>query len=809
MRCRSWRLLSALLCLVWNVTGAQSLSGTVHDESDKPLPGAAVFLLKSSDSSLYKTGVTDANGAFGIAPLAAGSYMLKLAQPGYGPYYSSPIVVTNEAVALPPVRLTKAATALKEVAVTAQKPYLEVRADKLVVNVSSSPVNAGSTVLDVLSRSPGVFVDQNDNISLKGRQGVTVMIDGRIQPLSGEELANLLRSMPSASADRIELITNPSAKYDAAGISGIINIRTKRDAKLGLNGSANVNLGQGFYLKGGDGLNLTYRSKKWSLLGNYNYTDRFNYRDIHFYREFDKNGRLAAAYDQHNFSKVRYRSHTASAGADYKLSDKTSIGLLLTGTTYYQGTQGFYLSDVLDSVRQRASYFTTDNQSASNYYSYAPNIHLQHRFDTAGTELTVDLDYGQYINRPRQEFTTSFYESDGRPQQPDYLLIGRISGNTQIRSLKADLTHPLKGEAHIDGGIKSSYVTADNEPLFYDRSSGTELYDSGKSNHFIYHEYINAAYLNAGKEWEGWGLQAGLRAELTTVSGHELTTNQSFDRQYAQFFPSIDITRHMDKDNEATLTLSRRITRPNYQELNPYKFFVDPTTYRAGNPYLLPALEWSAELSHVFRQHFVTSFNYSITNDVIVVVVQPNPAQEKASIQTNQNLTHMHYFGLSGSYVFSPVNWWNSTTNFDAYYSRYEGNLSNTTLNAAKPTFSFYSTNSFTLPRKFIAELTGNYTSPQLYGFLNMKSAWSLGAGIQRSFWDKKATAKLSVADIFHKNIQRGTSTFTGYRQEFENAADTRVVTLDFTWRFGKRTVAGGRLRKGGAEEEKRRVGSS
>lgn len=807
--CLNCLLIVLTLCLLGDCVAAQTISGTVLSELNKPVSGAAVFVLKAQDSTLTKTAVTGVDGAFAVTPALPGSYLLKLAQPGYQDYYSLPVTMGADNAALPTIVLVKAPASLREVTVTAQKPYLEVRADKLVLNLASSPVNAGSTLLEVLSRSPGVFIDQNDNISLKGKSGVTVMIDGRIQPLTGEELANLLRSMPAASADKIELISNPSSCYDAAGVAGIINIRTKKDARTGLNGSASADFGQGRYGKGGAGANLTYRDKRWSCFGNYNYSDRPNYRDVRFYREFDRSGALSVAYDQHNFSKVRYRSHTASAGADYKLSGKTNVGLMVTGAGYTFGTEGQYYSGVLDSLRQPVSYFTTDNYSAGNYYSYAPNLHLQHSFDSTGTELTVDIDYAQYRNEPRQRFNTSFYLPDGSVQQPSYLLIGRISGNTQIRSLKADLTLPLKGEAHVDAGIKSSYVTADNAPRFYDRSSGTEIYDSTKSDHFIYREYINAAYVNGGKEWKGWSLQAGLRAELTTVKGHELTTDQSLNRQYLQLFPTLDITRHLNADNDAGITLSRRITRPNYQELNPYKFFVDLTTYKTGNPYLQPALEYSIELSHIYKQRLITSFSYSITDHPIVVVVQPNPAQEKASIQTNQNLTRMHYYGLNGSYTIPVTKWWSCVVNADAYYNRYEGNLSNTALNAGKVTFSIYSSNTFTLPRQFIAELRGNYTSPQVYGYLNMKSAWALNAGIQKSYFEKKLTVRLNVSDIFHTNIQRGSSLFTGYRQTFTNASDTRIVVLDVAYRFGKKTVTGTRMRKGGAEEEKRRVSSS
>jgi hypothetical protein len=773
----------------------------------KALDGINVLLLQAADSAVVRTAVSADGGRYEIGAVPAGNYLLKVAGVGYVTNYTDRVAVGGDDVTVPVITVSKTTTALKEVSVTAQKPFIEVKADKLVLNVENSIVSAGSNVLEVLSRAPGVTVGSTDRISLKGKQGVTIMIDGRIQPLGDEELANLLRSMSAKNVDKIEIISNPSAKYDAAGVSGIINIKTRKDARFGLNGSVNANFGQGFYPKGGVGANLTYRNKRWSVFTNYNYNDRSGIHDVDFYREFFTNDSFRTAYDQHNFSRIHYITHSGGAGADYKLGEHTSIGALLTINTTDQHMDGGYFSKVLDAQRQQSSYFTTDNHVAMQAINYAPNLHLQHSFDSSGKELTMDLDYAQYLSRPDQQFSTAYFYNNGEPSAAPYLLYAHISGNTIIRSLKADYTNPLKGGAHIDAGMKSSYVTADNEPRFYDRSSGVDVYDSSKSDHFLYKEYINAVYVNAGKEWTRWGLQAGLRAEQTIVNGHELITGQSFDRQYLQFFPSVDITRHINPQNDLTLTFSRRITRPNYQELNPYKFFVDPSTYKVGNPYLQPALEYAAEVSHVYKQRFVTSLSYSVTKDIIVLVVKPSTTEPNVSIQTYQNLTTLHYIGASGSYNMSLRKWWSCMVNANAYYSRYVGNISNTELDNGIPSFDFYSNNTFILPRGFTAELSGNYSTAQVYGYLNMRPQWAINAGVQKSFLDKKLTAKLSFTDIFYKNVQHGSSTFTDYTQTFKSASDTRQLIADISYRFGKKSVGTMRLRKGGAEEEKRRIG--
>ena len=786
---------------------AQSVSGKIVNEQKAPLAGANIALLNTSDSAVVSTAISSKDGRFVIEPGKEGNYLLKIFATSYKPYFSENLNVTKGTQVLPDITLEKNYTTLKEVNVVAKKPFVEAHADKLVLNVENGIINAGASVLDVLSHAPGVRVDVNDNISLKGKQGVVITIDGRRQPVSAQDMANILRSMPSASVDKIELISNPSARYDAEGVSGIINIKTKKNSRFGLNGAITGNYAQGVYPKTGGGLNLSYRKKRISVFANYNYSYRLGFRDVTFFREFSSAGVFTTAYDQRNYSKVLYNSHTGGTGVDYKLSDKTTVGVLLNTSNYLLSTDGNYLSHVLDSSYTEQSYFTTNNHSKGKYNNYATNFHLQHKFDSTGKELTADMDYARYHNNNRQEFSTYYYLLNGSASQPSYLLQGNITGTTAIRALKMDYTNPLKNEARIDAGIKSSFVTADNEPRFYDVSNGSSVYDSTKSDHFIYDEYINAAYFNYYHELKKWSLQAGVRVEHTLAKGNEMVTGQSFSRSYAQLFPSIDILRHLNTNTDLGVTFSRRISRPSYQDLNPFRFFVDPSTYKVGNPYLLPALAYSAELSHIYKQRFITTFNYSITNNVIVVVVQPSTTQKNVSIQTNQNLAHSHYFGFNGSYTIPVFKWWNSINNFDVFYSSYQGDLSNTRLDKGQPAYDFYTSNNFTLPHNFIAEVSMSYNSAQVYGFLNMKSSWALNAGCQKSFYNKMLTVRMNVTDIFRRNIQRATSQFTDYTQRFSNVQDSRQFVLDITYRFGKKNVSPIRQRKGGAEDEKKRAG--
>ena len=785
------------------------LSGKVSDAGGKPISYANIILLNASDSSLVKTELSDEKGEFDLTPIANGNYVVKVMLIGYQTYNSDKLTVSDNTISVPEIRLKQTNAELKEVTVSVQKPFIEVHPDKLVVNVENSIVSAGNSVLDVLARSPGVTVDQNDNISLKGKQGVNVMIDGRIVPVSAADLANMLKSMPSNSVDKIEIISNPSAKYDAAGTAGIINIKTKKDNKMGLNGSVNGSYGQGVYQKENAGFNLNYRENKLNVYVNYNANYRVGFSHVDWDRKYYTNDVLNGSYVQDNYSVFQFHTNVAGAGVDYNLTSKTTLGTSVTGENYYLGSKGYYFANVLDPNNQLQSTFATHNTSSGNWNNYAPNVHLKHTFDSTGKELMVDVDYARYWNKNNQDFTTVYTSFNATPAPPPYVLHGDINGITQIHSFKADYVNPLKDGAKIEAGIKSSFVTADNEPKFYNRSNDSSVYDPTKSDHFIYNENINAAYINASKEWKKYSAQFGLRAEQTIVDGTEKTTGQTLENNYIRLFPSLAVQDHLNVNNDLGITLSRRIERPGYDDLNPYKFFVDPSTYKVGNPYLNPALTYSAELSHVYKQRFITTISYSRTDNVITEVIKPSTTQDRVTIQTKDNLTTMTYYGVSGAYTIPISKWWTNITNINAYYSQYQGNLSNTNLNAGKPTFDINTSNKFTLPKDWSAELTVFYQASQVYGFLNLTPISMFNMGIQKNMFDKRLTLRINANDIFWHGNESGSSFFTNYTEVFIARHDTRQANVSLTYRFGKKSIAPVNKHSGGAEEEKKRAGGN
>ncbi|PKV76085.1 outer membrane beta-barrel family protein [Pontibacter ramchanderi] len=787
-----------------------TIAGKVLETADKPLGYANVLLLKAADSSLVKGTLSDESGAFLFEGIAVGRYKVVASMVGLGKSKAMEANVTSEAEALKlsPILMSQSATALKEVVIEAQKPFIEQHLDKTVLNVENSIVSAGNTALEVLEKAPGVVIDQNDNISMRGRQGVIVMVDGKPVPMSGSELANMLRGMSANSVEKIELITNPSAKYDAAGNSGIIDIRLKRDKSLGTNGTFSASYGQGRFAKSNQGVQLNHRTKKFNFFGSYNYVLRKDYNDLDIYRRFlDENGAFIGAYDQQNRFDFTMNNHSGRVGADYFLSPKTVLGVVASGfaSDLDRGTNN--RSAVINAAGQTESSFVTGADVEHGRRNQAYNFNLKHTLDSLGREISADLDYIAYRNTDEQNFTTNYYNLSNEQIRDPYLLYGTLDGELTIRSARADYRQPLRAiGGNFEAGLKSSLVKADNDLAFFDRSNGGNVPDTDKSNHFLYDENINAAYVNANKKWSKTGLQLGLRLENTIAKGRQLTDGQKFDRNYTQLFPSAAVNYSLNKKHDLGVSVSRRINRPSYNQLNPFKNFLDPSTYAAGNPFLKPELSYSFELTHTFDQRFITKLSYSRTTDVMVQVLSPAEEGEKLVVQTFRNLASLDYYGLTLTAPFSIGNWFNSVNNATFYYGHYKGYVADTDLSNGIPTFNLNSNNTIKLPNDWSAELVGVYRSREVYGFLEVDPLWFMSMGVQKQFWDRKASVKLNVSDVFFTNKVNGYTALARYEENFFQRRDTQVATLSFNYRFGQAQSGPSRRRTGSAEEETRRA---
>ncbi|MEO8763615.1 MAG: outer membrane beta-barrel protein, partial [Ginsengibacter sp.] len=574
--------------LIAQHTPAGNITVAIKNESQQPLEDATVELRNGKDSSLAKVGISDSKGKVAFEHVEFGTYLLKATMVNHSSIYTAPFTSATGAPAIITVTLPRQSAEMKEVVVTAKKPFIQKLTDRIVVNVDNSIISAGSSAMDVLQRSPGVNVDQNDVLSLRGKQGIIIMIDGKPTPMSGTDLANYLKGLPSSVVDRIDIITNPSAKYDAAGNSGIIDIHMKKDKRLGTNGTVNASYGQGVYSKVNAGATLNYRNKNVNVFGNYSYGYRKGLNHLILDRNFFTNGTFDGEDKKDNYTTFPLNFHLARMGADFFIDKKTIIGVVVNSNFIDLRNLNTNNSTVIDNQKRPSYTFQTHQNGTSGNDNTLGNINFKHTFDSTGTELTADIDYGVFHSDALSNNVTQYYKLDGGILQPSYILLGNQHGKLTLKTAKADYVNPLKNGAKFEAGFKTSDVASDNDAKFFDASSGIPQNDTTKTNHFLYEEYNNAGYINFSKEYKKFNFQLGLRGEATSLKTHQLKGGILFDSAYFQLFPSAFFNYNITKDQTLGVSVSRRIDRPNYSSLNPFLFLIDVSTYNTGNTGLLP-----------------------------------------------------------------------------------------------------------------------------------------------------------------------------------------------------------------------------
>ncbi len=781
-----------------------SVTGRVKDAVNNALPAVSIEVLKAADSSLVKAGITEADGHFEIATGNSGTYLLRCYAEGYKLLYSAPFNTTASATyAVPDLTLEREVARLKEVIVSSKKPMIEVKADKMVFNVESSINATGSNALELLQKSPGVTVDNNENISLKGKTGVKVYVDGRMMQLDSKELAEYLKSINSNDIEAIEMISNPSAKYDASGNAGVINFRLKKNKKLGTNGSVGVTYIQGFTPKGNGSVNLNYRNKKVNIFGNF--SGDGGKREGHLDLERLQNDTL---YSQ---KSVRFRDNrniNLKAGADYFMTSKQTLGFLVTTSVGDQFSSGESNAFIYDRNGDFVKLLKANNDNPNSRTNN--NVNLNYKYaDTAGRQLNVDADYGLF--RGRGSSWQPNYYVDGNSNLL-YKVINRNYTPTDIDiyTIKADWEQRL-GNGTLGLGVKAAEVITNNTFDFFDVVNDIPVKVLSRSNTFRYTENVNAAYVNYNNSLsKKMILQAGLRMENTASTG-ELTradglkqADDTVVRNYTNLFPSGALTYNVNKNNSFNLTYSRRIDRPSYQDLNPFETKVDELTYEKGNAFLRPQFTNTLELTHSFKGVLNTTIGYSKVHDFATEITD---TVRNASYLQTRNLATQQLMSLNIGSGIPFAKWWSGYANVWFNYMILDGTIGNTAVRREIPMFGAYIQNSFTLPKNYSIEVSGWYNGPSVWGATwRVKPMGSLDIGAQKQFWDKKATVKLTISDVFWTSYWRSETHFGGLDVTGSGKGENRTARLSFTYRFGSSQVAASRERRTGLEAESGRI---
>ena len=797
--------LSSSLNAQTKIVGSR-ISGTVLDEEKKALDFATISLLSASDSALLRTAVSGLDGKYFFENLPAGTYRVNITMVGFAKTRSKDFTISESkpSADLGEMVVPRDNKMLGEVRVVAIKPFIERKIDRLVVNVEGSSVSTGSTALEVLQKAPGVTLDQNDNIAMQGKQGVLVMLDGKQTYMSNADVANMLRNMPSTQIETIELITNPSAKYDAAGNSGIINIKTKKSNSVGTNGTLTAGAGMGDHYRANGGLSLNHRNKNINVFGNYNYSTREQGQNMIIDRivasqpattYFGQTGSFVRDNDNNNFK----------AGLDIFLNKKNTLGFLVNG--YLNSGSEIYNNTTLigRSFSQTDSSVIAVNDGNSRYSNMAYNANYKTTLDTSGKELSVDLDYSRYSGNERTLYDNRFHNTNGTVKAPSF-----IQNNTpsiiNIKAVKLDYSMPFSKTVKMEAGLKSSWVKTDNDFQFERLVSNAWQNDPGRSNQFVYDENVNAAYVNLNKQYKSTSVQLGLRAEQTNSNGNSITTAKEVNRSYIDVFPSVFINQAVSKNHDLGLSYSRRIDRPSYDALNPFMFFLDQYTYNQGNPFLNPQYTNNFELSYNYKKTYSLTFNYSLTKDVITQVLLPDTAK-KALFQTNENLDKQINYSVNVNAPVSLSKWWSTSNNASVFYLGFRSpDLRGQDLSSGRVALQFNSQHKFVISPSITAELSGDYTSPIEYGTLKISSQYAIDLGLSKSFMKKKANVKIALSDVFDTRKQTISSAYTGLDYNLVQKNETRIGRLSFTYRFGKSEIKPERRRSTGLEDEQRRI---
>lgn len=798
----------AIVLQGWGMRNTGKVEGKITDTENQPVQFATVVLQSALDSTLAKAGYTNEAGFFELPGLAPGKYFLKVSHVSHQTLYSAQIdLAEGQTFTFTELKLQPNDATLATVEIQARKPLIEVQPDKTVFNVEGSVNAIGNNAFDLLRKAPGVVIDNNDNLIVQGKNGVQIYIDGKPTPLTSNDLVALLKSIQSNEIEAIEVITNPSARYDAAGNAGIINIRMKKDKNLGANVNLNLGYAVGIYGKTNNSISGNYRSKKVNLFGSYSMGLGTWNNQQEIYRE-QSGSFFDQAADQNNYNE----NHNFKIGSDFFLNKKHTIGFQVSSflssgeyDSQSKTTIGALGSNTPEQILRAGSEIDQDRNNV--------NMNLNYRFEDTekGSTWGIDADYGIY-DISSNAYQPNFYKTPDEGQILDERIFTNFAPtDISIYTFKVDHERKL-GKGKLGLGIKTAYVATDNTFDFYNVENETETLDPERSNTFEYRENVNAAYLSYGQQIKKWNVQAGFRVEQTRPEGNLIARIPGKSQEvnpddYINIFPSGGLTYQLNDKHSLGLNYSRRIERPVYQDLNPFEYRLDELTYEKGNPFLRPQYTDNFQLSHTFQYAITTTLSYSRISNFFARIT--DTAEVRRSFITSDNVGDQRVINLSIGAPIPLAKWWSTYTSINAYRSVNEGTFRENPIYLKVYAFNAYMQHTFTLPKKMTLEVSGFFNSPFVWGgTFQSKSMGSVDLGLQRKLLKDRANLKISVSDVFR------TLRFEGENDEFDHLFirasgtwESQQLKINFSYLFGNDQIRG-RNHKTGLEEEAGRVKS-
>jgi hypothetical protein len=805
--------LSALILIAFSMaSNAQSLNygiikGMVINTTGTPLPFATI-VLESPVDSIYKTSKSDAQGVFNFIGIIPGDYALEIRMVGFDNYKNLNLHIdkTDSAVNLGTIILTPSSKTLQEVVIKGQTPLVEKQIDKTVINVDQSITNNGTTAFELMQKLPGVRMTADGQVSLNGRSGVNVMIDGKLTYLSAADLVSQLSGMPSSDIQKIELMANPSAKYDAAGTGGIINIVKKKNHKEGFNGNANASVRETYYGSYNGGLNLNYKTDRYNVYLNSNYV----------YYKSRSRGTLTADILDGTTSSTEQVSQNIRIGSGRAVNNTLGVDLYLakrttlTITGNMNGRQGNDLTnsnmDVFDANYHKTSGEVFSAGNVDRPFNYTTGLQLVHKLDTAGRQLSFDADYSNYRYRPKQNNMTLLDDTAGNfIGQSDVFL--DQSRSLEIYGARADYVLPLPGNGKFEAGMKSSYVKTNNNSTYYNQVGGQNIPDYTQSDYSLNTENINAAYVNLNKQYKKLTVETGLRAEQTITTGKQIITAQSFLQNYVQLFPTLFVNYKLNDHNAFNFQFGRRTERADYHELVPFRRPLTPTLYFEGNPNLKPQTSWHAEAAWSYQNALFITFSFDIDRDYIRTLPFLD-SNKVTSTRMPINIQGAHTWELDVSYNKQITPWWSTNNTISIYQNSSSGRVNGFSLeNGGIPSVELNMNDNFTINDKLSAQADFEYDSKRQFVSSTYGAYSILSFGIKRQLFNKKVSISINAHNVLQSESHNQVDHYQNLNQYSYGYFYTRSITLSINYRFGA-----GKLSKiqskSGSEEERKRAGN-
>ncbi len=799
----------------------QSISGTIEDNLSQPVIFANVVLYAQQDSSITKVETTDDEGSFSISA-APGAYYLEVSYIGLENLSVSDINLQDNDIDLGQLQMTTGGIELETAVVTAQRALVEVKSDRTVFNVEGTINSTGDDGLGLLRKAPGVLIDNNNNITVLGRTGVLFYVDGKRLPLAGEELAAFLQSIPADQIDRMDIITNPGAKYEAEGNAGIIDIRMKRDKSLGFNGSISVNASQGIAFRGNVSSLLNYRSSKFNAYGTLGYNLGTYVTDIIF--DSSQNGFRQLGINNidsdRNGENIRF-------GTDFYVAPKHTIGFLINrsnnGGDFVDSNRNLISTDLvtnfgdetpedviipidnIDSVLV-ASQFGNTNTLRQTY-------NLNYTFSDGPQFLSLDADYGKFSTTQSSSQPNTYFNNveDEIINRNDFAFNTPIT--IDIYTGKIDYENNL-GTGKFGTGAKYSRISTDNLFEFNNVVNDILLFNDTQSNRFFYDESVYAGYVTYSQSLnEKWNLSTGLRAELTEtlselVAFRDELQEPARDSTYVSLFPSIGLTYAATPANVWSISLGRRINRPDYNVLNPFRIQSSELDFSIGNPALSPEIVNNIELGYTLNYRYNFKLAYSLTTNQITRLIGTDDSDPKASFINWDNLAEQRVLGFSASLPFQFGDNWTTFVNASANYTDNQATYPDgNVIDLQAFTYNIFQQHTYKLPRGFVAELSSWFSGPGIWGgVFRYRSSYAINLGLQKRFLQERLNVKLAIQDITNQAFWNGVSEFDGLLSFGQGNWDNRRASVSVTYSFGSSEVKASRKRSIGLEAESDRI---